>query len=180
MAPPRPHAVLTIAWWALGDAEGRSQFSMWAVMKAPLLIGTDVTNMTNATLTTLTNAEVIAINQDKLGQQAAIVNTTQNFASPELNSPPPSPGAPLIFVGELSGNAWVVLLVNLQEQPISLSFNMNHIKDTATSTSTSTFVARDLWEHKDLPGKYGHSDVLNFTHVGGHDCVLLRLAPVAV
>ena len=59
----------------LGDAEGRSHFSMWAVMKAPLLIGTDVTNMTAATLSTLTNAEVIAINQDEMGVQATMLNT---------------------------------------------------------------------------------------------------------
>ena len=58
----------------LGDAEGRSHFSMWAIMKAPLLIGTDVTNMTAATLATLTNAEVIAVNQDEMGVQAAMLN----------------------------------------------------------------------------------------------------------
>ena len=57
----------------LGVAEGRSHFSMWSVMKAPLLIGTDVTNMTDATLTTLTNHEVIAVNQDRLGVQAGCV-----------------------------------------------------------------------------------------------------------
>jgi hypothetical protein len=27
-------------WSELGDAEGRSQMSMWSVMKAPLLLGT--------------------------------------------------------------------------------------------------------------------------------------------
>jgi hypothetical protein len=32
-------------------------------LQAPLLIGTDVTNMTAATLATLTNKEVIAVNQ---------------------------------------------------------------------------------------------------------------------
>ena len=37
----------------LGDAEGRAHFSLWCAMKAPLLIGTDVTNMTAATLPVL-------------------------------------------------------------------------------------------------------------------------------
>ena len=53
-------------FWPGGDAEGRSQFSVWGAMKAPLLIGTDVTNMTAATLATLTNPEAIAVNQDAL------------------------------------------------------------------------------------------------------------------
>lgn len=38
-------------------------------MKAPLLIGCDVTNMTSATFEILTNKEVIAVNQDPLGVQ---------------------------------------------------------------------------------------------------------------
>eukprot|EP01052_Picozoa_sp_SAG31_P035532 SAG31_NODE_4302_length_3371_cov_3.994193_4_plen_87_part_00 len=60
-------------WGALGDAEGRSQMAMWSVMKSPLLIGTDVTNMTAATLATLTATEVIGVNQDSLGVQAKLL-----------------------------------------------------------------------------------------------------------
>lgn len=67
-------------WGALGNAEGRSHFSMWSVMKAPLLIGTDVTNMTAETLATLTNPEVIAVNQDPLGIQARLLATANESA----------------------------------------------------------------------------------------------------
>ncbi|CAF4013297.1 unnamed protein product, partial [Rotaria sp. Silwood1] len=48
--------------------------------KAPLLIGCDVTNMSAATLATLTNPEVIAVNQDPLGVQGKKVA----FASSKL------------------------------------------------------------------------------------------------
>ena len=51
------------------DAEYVSHFSLWAISKAPLLIGCDVSKMSAATLATLTNPKVIAINQDKLGAQ---------------------------------------------------------------------------------------------------------------
>ncbi len=51
------------------DAEYVTHFSLWAISKAPLLIGCDVTNMSAATLATLTNPEVIAVNQDSLGVQ---------------------------------------------------------------------------------------------------------------
>ena len=37
-------------WGPLGDAEGRAQFSLWCVAKAPLLIGTDLTNASAATM----------------------------------------------------------------------------------------------------------------------------------
>lgn len=46
-----------------------SHFSLWALIKSPLLIGCDVTKMSNDTLAILTNKDVIAINQDALGVQ---------------------------------------------------------------------------------------------------------------
>jgi hypothetical protein len=52
-----------------------SHFSLWCISKAPLLIGCDVTNMTNQTVTILTNSEAIAVNQDKLGVQGYKVAT---------------------------------------------------------------------------------------------------------
>jgi alpha-galactosidase len=43
---------------------------MWCIMKAPLIIGTDILGMDAATLAILTNPDAIAINQDPLGVQA--------------------------------------------------------------------------------------------------------------
>jgi len=50
-------------------AEYISHFSLWALAKSPLLIGCDITKMSNITSNILTNTEVIAVNQDKLGIQ---------------------------------------------------------------------------------------------------------------
>jgi Alpha galactosidase A len=61
--------VLEIGNGGMTDTEYRTHFSLWAISKAPLIIGCDVTNMSPATLSTLTNAEVIAVNQDPLGVQ---------------------------------------------------------------------------------------------------------------
>ncbi|CAF3316650.1 unnamed protein product [Rotaria sp. Silwood2] len=41
----------------MNDAEYVTHFSLWAISKAPLLIECDVTNMSTATLTILTNPE---------------------------------------------------------------------------------------------------------------------------
>ena len=49
--------------------EYKTHFALWAISKAPLLIGCDVTKMSNDTWNILTNPEVIAVNQDKLGIQ---------------------------------------------------------------------------------------------------------------
>ena len=61
--------MLEVGNGGMTDAEYVSHFSIWAISKAPLLIGCDVSKMSNATLTTLTNREVIAVNQDALGVQ---------------------------------------------------------------------------------------------------------------
>ena len=61
--------MLEVGNGGMTDAEYISHFSLWCLSKSPLLIGCDVSKMSEATLKTLTNAEVIAVNQDKLGVQ---------------------------------------------------------------------------------------------------------------
>jgi hypothetical protein len=61
--------VLEVGNGGMSDAEYVTHFSLWSISKAPLLIGCDVTNMSAATLATLSNPEVIAVNQDRLGVQ---------------------------------------------------------------------------------------------------------------
>jgi hypothetical protein len=52
---------------SLTTNEERAHFSLWALIKAPLLLGFDVRNASEATIEMVTNPEVIAINQDALG-----------------------------------------------------------------------------------------------------------------
>ena len=54
------------------DTEGRSQFSLWCILAAPLMLGTDVRNASAYTLATIGNTEAIQINQDALGIQGMI------------------------------------------------------------------------------------------------------------
>ena len=61
--------MLEVGNGGMTDAEYRTHFSLWAISKAPLLIGCDVSKMSPETLKTLTNAEVIAVSQDSLGVQ---------------------------------------------------------------------------------------------------------------
>jgi hypothetical protein len=54
--------------------EYKAHFSMWAMLKAPLIIGNDVRTMTteddDETWSILSNKDIIAVNQDSLGWQA--------------------------------------------------------------------------------------------------------------
>lgn len=47
--------------------EQRSNFALWALMKSPLMLGTDLTLMTPEQMEVVSNEEVLAVNQDALG-----------------------------------------------------------------------------------------------------------------
>ncbi len=66
--------MLEVGNTGLTDTEQRAQFSLWAIMAAPLILGNDLTNMSAATLATLGNTEVIAVDQDPLGKQGVPIS----------------------------------------------------------------------------------------------------------
>ena len=49
--------------------QDRAHFTMWCMMASPLILGNDVRNMSDETKAILTNRDLIAIDQDKLGVQ---------------------------------------------------------------------------------------------------------------
>ena len=62
--------MLEVGNGGMNKEECRTHFSMWAMWSAPLLAGNDIANMSADTKEILMNKEVIAIDQDPLGQQA--------------------------------------------------------------------------------------------------------------
>lgn len=67
----------------LSEAECRTNFGLWAVAKAPLILGTNVARLSPALLAIVTNAGVIAVNQDPLGVQAT-KRAANNLVSPKF------------------------------------------------------------------------------------------------
>lgn len=49
--------------------EEKTHMSLWAILGAPLIAGNDLSHMSPETLSILTNREVIAVDQDRLGRQ---------------------------------------------------------------------------------------------------------------
>ena len=73
--------MLEVGNGGMTTTEYRTHFSLWAISKAPLIIGCDIINMSDETFEILSNEEVIAVNQDELGEQAhkiKITNVTKN------------------------------------------------------------------------------------------------------
>jgi hypothetical protein len=55
--------LLIVGGAGLSDDQGRSHFNFWCMLASKLLISVDPRNFTSTTIETLTNAEVIAIDQ---------------------------------------------------------------------------------------------------------------------
>jgi len=59
----------------LTPLQSRMQFSMWAVLAAPLLLGTRPSLMSSWDLETYSNRLVIAVDQDPLGVQGSLIQS---------------------------------------------------------------------------------------------------------
>jgi hypothetical protein len=66
--------MLGVGMPGITDVEGRSQFSLWCILGAPLMLGTDVRNASAYTMATIGNVEAIALDQDALGIQGYLLN----------------------------------------------------------------------------------------------------------
>ena len=55
----------------MSDIEYQSMFALWCLIKAPLMLGTDLTQMSmeSETYKIISNERLIAINQDPLGKE---------------------------------------------------------------------------------------------------------------
>jgi alpha-galactosidase len=62
----------------MSAAQFQTQFSMWAMLAAPLMISDNLTTMTRAALQTVSNKQVIAIDQDPAGVQGYQVSSSGN------------------------------------------------------------------------------------------------------
>lgn len=65
--------MLEVGNGGMADTEYRTHFSLWAEMAAPLLIGTDLQKADPETKRILTNKDVIAVDQDRLGIQGRVI-----------------------------------------------------------------------------------------------------------
>ncbi|KAJ7965133.1 Alpha-galactosidase [Quillaja saponaria] len=140
--------------------EYRAHFSIWALMKAPLLIGCDVRNMTAETFEILSNKEVIAVNQDPLGVQGRKVQVAG------------TDGCFQVWSGPLTGHQLVVALWNRCSKAATITAAWEVIGlESGTSVSV-----RDLWQHKEVAGDAASSFS---SKVDPHDCHLYIFSPQA-
>ena len=124
----------------VGDAECRTQFNFYAIVAAPLVIGADLTTLTSTTLATLTNTEVIAIDQDALGimgKRITLADTTCGSTKCSVWVRKTTSGYAVAFFNP-DPNAAHSVSVTWSQAGLSGTFNMRDVWQHASVGSSST------------------------------------------
>lgn len=138
--------------------EEQTHFSLWAILKSPLVIGCalndTLTSVAPASLAILKNKEVIALNQDPQGMPA---NLTRRYTDEQYD----------VWSGTVSGDRLVVALVNWANttRPLTLS-----LADDLNLASISSL--HEIWSdtyHANITSTYTYS-------VPAHGTLLLILS----
>lgn len=126
--------------------EQYTHISLWCLLSAPLLIGCDLSQLDDFTLSLLTNDEVLAVNQDALGQQARRVTQGVGF---EVWAKPLADGS--VAVG--------IFNTGLQTPVDAFNWEGGMPKRTLTANwadigISGVYKVRDLWRQQDV-GQFG-------------------------
>ena len=146
--------MLEVGNGGLTTEEDRAHFSMWALFSAPLLVGTDLSHMSDATKSILLNKEVIAIDQDPLGIQGHRVKKDGDLE---------------VWSKQLANGGRAVVLFNRSASaaPIAVDWTDIGYPDSISAT------VHDLWSGKtttDQKGSYS-------AQVPSHGVVMVTVMP---
>jgi alpha-galactosidase len=144
--------MLEVGNGGMTDTECRSHFSLWCMMASPLLMGNDLSRMSDATRLILMNKDAIAVDQDPLGIQGKRIRKD---------------GDAEVWTKPLANGDLAILLLNrgTTEKEISASFDELGLKGRDKIT------ARDLWEKTEKPVTGAVS-----SSIPSHGVVMMRLA----
>lgn len=124
--------MLEVGNGGMTDVEYRSHFSLWSIMAAPLLIGTDLRKISPSALEILLNKEVIAVDQDPLGKQGKQVRDA---------------GGIHVIVKPMKDGSHAVAVFNEADKAQDVSVSAKEI-----GLAADRYRMRDLWKHADAQG----------------------------
>ncbi|MGY8908822.1 MAG: glycoside hydrolase family 27 protein [Flavobacteriales bacterium] len=144
------------------DAEDRTHFAMWSMLASPLIMGNDLRTASKETIKTLTNKEVISVNQDKLGIQGFRFTNENNTE---------------IWLKPIENDNWAMTFVNMSDTPMEINFDWNKhdigddVNGKRMDLKNNTFKIRDLFNHKNL----GDTSKNLIQKLNSHDVLMIQL-----
>ncbi|MFD1297801.1 glycoside hydrolase family 27 protein [Lysobacter gummosus] len=125
--------MLEVGNGGMTDTEYRSHFSLWAIMAAPLLIGTDLRTIKPEPLKILLNKDVIAIDQDPLGVQGKRIRDA---------------GGVHVIVKPLQGGDRALAIFNETDAAKEATVSAAELG----LDKAGKYAVRDLWQHDQREG----------------------------
>ena len=119
----------------------RTHMSFWAALKSPLIIGADLSTLSNSSLSVLTNKEIIAISQDPLGKSAVFLPNVSVEKTLQ------------VWAGPLSENRTVLLVLNESNDTMTRNIPLGQITGLRGDLAYS---GRDVWSPKNLASIVGN------------------------
>lgn len=138
------------------NIEYRTHFSLWAMVSSPMLVGADVRQLDPYSLATLTNREVIALNQDPAGNVAYKARDDGDLE---------------VFARELADGSLAVLLLNRGAATANITFSPR----ADLQAPMDRYSVRDLWQHRDL----GAYEIPFTAEVQSHEARVFRIRMLA-
>lgn len=119
--------------------EAKSHFTAWALLKSPLIIGTDLTNASKETIEILTNRDLIKINQDpEVGES---ISPFRWGINPDYMS---NATFPAQYWSGNSSYGVVFMILNTEDKEASLFFNLTESWAIRSGRQYSVY---DMWSH---------------------------------
>ncbi|MCF3652259.1 glycoside hydrolase family 27 protein [Synoicihabitans lomoniglobus] len=137
----------------LSVAESRAHFSLWAMLAAPLMAGNDVRHMSDEIIAIMTDADVIAINQDPAGKQGFRA-LAEDQAGIE------------VFIKELSEGEWAVCALNTSDETRELTIPFHRFYMLGETKELF-----DVWSNQVV----GDTSESYTRAVDSHDVMMFRL-----
>ena len=152
--------MLEVGNGGMTNTEYTTHFSLWAMVKAPLIIGCDLGSASQATLNILGNSDVIALNQDRLGVQAAC-----KFGCDHANYV--NGGAANVFTVLLANGNTGVSITNFGTSSLNYTLNLSQIGISGNAQIT------ELWDKSTQ-----NSNQIVVNNLAKHSIKVFRVAPV--
>lgn len=136
--------------------EYRTQFALWCMWSSPMALSFDPRSkyITDDDYAIMKSTELIALNQDRMGQQADLISEDNDL---------------VIFAKDCENGDVALSVTNMSSTTKTAVFNFDVIPSL---NADKTYAVRDLWERKDL----GDATEKLSTRVRPHATKVFRLA----
>jgi alpha-galactosidase len=136
--------------------EQRTQWTLWAIARSPLIVGANLTQLDEFSRSMMTNRDILEVNQ-RVDASHPVPNLPQGFEHARVwvaHETLPS-----------HGSRWFVALFNLDDRPVNLHASWNQL-DVHLAKPT----VRNLWDGVETPSADGVDVTLP-----PHGCAIYRL-----